>query len=223
MTSRPDHRRTRIAGRLAALLVVPVLVLAACGSDGGSSDGSKATGGSGQLEGTVRTPALQVGDITLPQVSTSKPDVPFTFKAKQGKLLFVAFGYTNCPDVCPTTPSDMKKAKAKLGADGDKVDMAFVTIDPERDTPDVIVPYLGSFAKSGGHPIRTTDADALAKAKDAFDVKSSVTKKPDGEVEVTHSARSFIVDDTGKVVVEWNFGTGSDGMAHDLAILLDRA
>ena len=144
-------------------------------------------------------------------------------QAKQGKLLFVAFGYTNCPDVCPTTLSDMKKAKAKLGADGDKVDMAFVTIDPERDTPDVIVPYLGSFAKSGGHPIRTTDADALAKAKDAFDVKSSVTKKPDGEVEVTHSARSFIVDDTGKVVVEWNFGTGSDGMAHDLAILLDRA
>ena len=72
MTSRPDHRRTRIAGRLAALLVVPVLVLAACGSDGGSSDGSKATGGSGQLEGTVRTPALQVGAQVGPAAGESR-------------------------------------------------------------------------------------------------------------------------------------------------------
>ena len=222
MTSRPDLRtRGAVRSSIAVLcLVAGAWTLAACGSDA-SSDGASGDGGSsGQLEGLVRSPAMEVGDVSLPDVSEGEPGTPFAFKAEPGKLLFVTFGYTNCPDVCPTTLSDLKKAKAKADPD-DKVDAAFVTIDPERDTADVITPYLGSFVE-GGHPLRTMDLTELEAAKDAFGVKSSVTKTPEGDVEVTHSARSFVVDENGKVVVEWAFGTGSDGMANDLEILLDK-
>ena len=213
MASKPELGR-----RLLALLAVVALALVAagCGSDNGSD------GGSGELEGLVRTPPLQVGDTSLPQVAADGTEKPFTFEAPAGGLLFVAFGYTNCPDVCPTTLSDIRKAKEQLGDRGKQVDVAFATIDPERDTPEVMNAYLGSFVKSGGHPLRTTDAAALQKVQDAFEITSKVEKKADGTVEVAHTARSFVVDDTGEVVVEWTFGTSADAMAADLGLLLDR-
>ena len=216
MASKPDRVR-----RLAALLIVVVLTLVAtaCGSDSGSEGGS---GGSGELEGLVRSPSLEVGSTTMPQVAEDGTETPFTFKAPEGGLLFAAFGYTNCPDVCPTTLSDIRKAKEQLGERGDDVEAAFATIDPERDTPEVMNAYLGSFVKSGGHPLRTTDAEQLLEVQDAFQISSKVEKQPDGTVEVAHTARSFVIDDTGRVVVEWTFGTSSDAMAADLELLLDQ-
>ena len=216
MASKPDRVR-----RLAALLIVVVLTLVAtaCGSDSGSEGGS---GGSGELEGLVRSPSLEVGSTTMPQVAEDGTETPFTFKAPEGGLLFAAFGYTNCPDVCPTTLSDIRKAKEQLGERGDDVEVAFATIDPERDTPEVMNAYLGSFVKSGGHPLRTTDAEQLLEVQDAFQISSKVEKQPDGTVEVAHTARSFVIDDTGRVVVEWTFGTSSDAMAADLELLLDQ-
>ena len=216
MASKPDRVR-----RLAALLIVVVLTLVAtaCGSDSGSEGGS---GGSGELEGLVRSPSLEVGSTTMPQVAEDGTETPFPFKAPEGGLLFAAFGYTNCPDVCPTTLSDIRKAKEQLGERGDDVEVAFATIDPERDTPEVMNAYLGSFVKSGGHPLRTTDAEQLLEVQDAFQISSKVEKQPDGTVEVAHTARSFVIDDTGRVVVEWTFGTSSDAMAADLELLLDQ-
>jgi protein SCO1/2 len=216
MASKPDHVR-----RLLALLTVAVLTIVAtgCGSDSGSEGGS---GGSGELEGLVRSPSLEVGTTTMPQVAEDGTETPFTFKAPEGGLLFAAFGYTNCPDVCPTTLSDIRKAKEQLGDRGDDVEVAFATIDPERDTPEVMNAYLGSFVKSGGHPLRTTDAEQLLAVQDAFQISSKVEKKADGTVEVAHTARSFVIDDTGRVVVEWTFGTSSDAMAADLELLLDQ-
>ena len=199
----------------ASIAVVLTLVLDACTS------GASSTGASATLTGDVRSPALRVGTATLPDVAPGRPDRPFAFRAPKGKLLFVMWGYTSCPDVCPTTMADLGKALRALGGDAPKVETAFVTIDPARDTPAKLTGYLTSFT-SGGHAIRTTDAAALAKAEAAFQVESSVTKKADGTVEVAHTARSFVVDDHGRVVVEWPYGTGSDGMTHDLKILVAR-
>ena len=70
--------------------------------------------------------------------------------------------------------------------------------------------------------LRTEDAAQLRREKDAFGVRSSVTTEADGTVKVTHTARSFVVDDQGQIAVEWPFGLNSDAMAHDLRILLDR-
>jgi protein SCO1/2 len=158
----------------------------------------------------------------MPQVAEDGTETPFTFTAPEGGLLFVAFGYTNCPDVCPTTLSDIRKAKEQLGDRGDDVEVAFATIDPERDTPEVMNAYVGSFVKSGGHPLRTTDVEQLQEVQDAFQISSKVEKQADGTVEVAHTARSFVIDDTGRVVVEWTFGTSSDAMAADLELLLDQ-
>lgn len=215
MPSPRDRRRA--AAALAAALLVSGLALAGCG---GSSDASQtATTKSQQIQGVVRDEPLQVGDRSLPQVAADGTETPFAFRAEDGKLLFVAFGYTNCPDVCPTTLYDIKKARKKLGSDADRIQVAFATVDPDRDTADVMTQYLGSFA-TDGHPLRTEDPDQLHAAQDAFGVTSSVVRNADGSTDVSHSAKSFVVDDQGDVVVEWPFGTGADVMASDLELLL---
>lgn len=217
MASRPDHRR-RWTALLSIGCFAAVLALGACGS---GDDAATTTTASRQIEGIVRPEPLQVGDLSLPQVAADGSETPFAFKADDGKLLFVAFGYTNCPDVCPTTLYDIKKARKQMGADGDRVQVAFGTVDPERDTPKIMNDYLGSFAPDG-HPLRTDDADQLKSVQEAFGVTSSVVKNPDGSTDVAHTARSFVVDDQGNVVVEWSFGTGADVMASDLQLLLDQ-
>jgi protein SCO1/2 len=205
---------------VAALVAAVALAapLAACGNDGGS-DGGAATG---TLEGLTRATPIVVGTASLPEVAADGSTTPFRFRAPSGRLLFVAFGYTNCPDVCPTTLYDVKKALASLSrAEAKRVEVAFATVDPERDTPETVVDYLGSFV-TGGHPLRTTDLTVLRAAQKAFNVTSQVVKQPDGTVEVSHTARSFVVDDQGRIAVEWAFGTPYDSMAHDLRILLAR-
>lgn len=221
MASNPDLRSRRAIPL--TLVVALAISLAACGSSD-TADPSTSSGGgsSSKVQGIQRTPPLEVGTASLPQVDPAGKATPFVFKAPKGDLLFVAFGYTNCPDVCPTTLSDVRTAKSELGADGDRVAVAFATVDPKRDTAKVMNEYLGSFVDDG-HPLRTTDPAELEAAQDAFQVTSSVVEQPDGKVEVSHSARSFVVDDQGQVVVEWSFGTGSKTMASDLRLLLQDA
>lgn len=200
-----------------AVLVVGVLT--GCGDDGGTGSGSRA---GAELEGLVRDTPLEVGALELPEVTADGTEAPFRFTAPDGRLLFVTFGYTNCPDICPTTLYDLRKAREGLGDDAERVEAAFVTVDPDRDTPDVIVPYLASFVPEGGHAVRTADRATLERVQDGFGVQSEVVTRPDGTVDVSHSARSFVVDDTGSVVVEWSFGTSAEAMTDDLRILLDR-
>ena len=214
MASLRDRRRA------AALLVGVLAAGASLTACGGSSDaGTTSTTKASEIQGVVRADPLEVGDRSMPEVAADGTETPFAFQADDGKLLFVAFGYTNCPDVCPTTLYDIKKARKKLGADSDRIQVAFATVDPERDTADVMTQYLGSFAPDG-HPLRSEDPDQLHAAQDAFGVTSSVVKNADGSTDVSHSAKSFVVDDQGEVVVEWPFGTGADVMASDLELLL---
>lgn len=214
MTSVLDRRARPHRAQCAIAVLCGVLVLAACSGGSGGSDEAR-------LEGITRPTPIVVENVSLPEVDPGSADVDFPFRAASGHLLFVTFGYTNCPDICPTTLADVRKARELLGADADKVDAAFVTIDPDRDRPDIIKPYITSFVATG-HALRTEDAAELTRAKDAFGVRSSVTTEADGTVNVTHTARSFVVDDQGQIAVEWPFGLNSDAMAHDLRILLDR-
>jgi protein SCO1/2 len=213
----PRRRRTPATALLCAL--AGVVVLAGC-SGGSDAAPTTTTADPTEIQGIVRPDPLQVGDQTLPQVAADGTETPFAMKADDGQLLFVAFGYTNCPDVCPTTLFDIKKARRDLGADGDRLQVAFATVDPERDTAEVMDQYLGSFVDDG-HPLRTEDPAQLHAVQEAFGVTSTVAEEPDGSTKVAHTARSFVVDDQGEVVVEWSFGTGPDVMASDLALLLD--
>lgn len=220
MASR-DHRLPRPAARwLAAGVVATALALGAvaCGSSGGTAT-STTSAPSNKIEGLQRSPASDVSAVTLPEVQPGAPDRPFTMKAQPGHLLFVYFGYTHCPDLCPTTMSDLRKALKILGPDASRIDTAFVTVDPQRDTADVLPAYLNSFVP-GAHALRTEDLAALKAAEDPFLASSSLTPNAEGGYDVSHTASSSIVDQNGKVVVEWPFGTSPETMANDLRLLL---
>jgi protein SCO1 len=189
-------------------------VLAGCGGDDGEA----------QLAGLRRDPPLEASGVVLPQVAPDGTETPFELKAAPGRMLAVYFGYTNCPDLCPTTMADLRIVKEELGDRADTLDVALVTVDPERDTPEVLSGYLGSFFEEFPdtrlHPLRTEDVGALEQAENAFLATSTVQRGDAGEVEVAHSATLYLVDDTGTVVIEWPFGTSWRAMSTDISQLL---
>lgn len=195
--------------RLAALTAAMVLI-AGCGSDAAPKS----------LSGYELDPAPMVGALSLPDASDGGKDFPF--KAADGRLLIVYFGYTFCPDVCPTTLAEVKKAFKQMGDDADRVDVAMTTIDPNRDTDEIITGYVQSFLPHA-HALRTEDPAALQAAAAAFGAAYSVTAAADGTIEVTHSAAMYVVDSTGTVVLTWPFGIPADGIATDLEIVFDRS
>jgi protein SCO1/2 len=172
-----------------------------------------------KLEGFQRARPLDVSRIRLPEVKAGAAHEPFIMKAKPGELLFVYFGYTSCPDLCPTTLANFRQALKRLGADGVHIDAAFVTVDPKRDSAKVLVPYLSSFL-SRVHALRTEDPQTLREAESAFLASSSITPRSNGTYEVGHTPYSYIVDSTGRVIDEWSFGITPAAMASDLRILL---
>ncbi len=210
-------RPSRVAVVLAAGLFV--VVLAACGGDSATSGGDGPTTTVAEFAGLTRAEPIQVGAVTLPEVTTGTAGGPFAFKAAPGELLIVYFGYTSCPDVCPTTLANLRVAREELGPAAEGIDLAMVTVDPDRDTPEVLSGYLSSFADRY-HALRTTDRAELQAAEDAFGASSSVTTTDDGEIEVAHSGTTYVVDDQGRVLVEWPFGVSADEMTSDLRLLL---
>lgn len=174
-----------------------------------------------ELSGFVRSPLPVVTDASLPDAS--RGGIPLAMRANQDDLLIVYFGYTSCPDVCPTTMADLRSALRKLDDDeAARVDVAMATVDPSRDTDDVITAYVQAFFPDG-HGLRTTDDDALRSVADAFGASYTVSTAADGEVEVSHTGHLYAVDDEGRIRVTWAFGTKSDELASDLRILLDSA
>jgi protein SCO1/2 len=143
----------------------------------------------------------------------------FELKAKPQEVLIVYFGYTNCPDVCPTTLVAIKNAKKKIGVLSDRVDLAMITVDPQRDTANILPRYLSSFTDRYHALIPANEAE-LRSAEKAFGATSSVTTV-DGKIEVVHGGTAYLVDDTGTVLVQWPFGLDAQSMANDLTVLLN--
>jgi protein SCO1/2 len=173
------------------------------------------------LAGGVRTDPLDVSAVVLPDVANGGAALPMV--APTGELLVVYFGYTSCPDVCPMTMSTVSDAIESLD-DGlpSRVGVAMVTLDPERDTNEQLTAYLGHFFEDG-HALRTTDPAALQAAASTFGVRWEVEEhEPGDRYEVAHTAITYVVDDTGTVVVEWPFGFETELMTSDLETLLAR-
>jgi protein SCO1/2 len=187
-----------------------MLVLTACGG-----------GNDRELAGYRRDPAPHVGDLTLPDLSNGGTD--FALRADPDQLLVVYFGYTNCPDFCPTTMSDLRLALRRLdGQDADRVDVAMVTVDPERDLP-VLAGYIASFFDDG-HALGTEDESQLRTVAAPFGVGYDVTRDEAGDVvDVAHSTSLYAVDDNGDLVLTWQFGVAIDELAADLGWLLDES
>ena len=161
-----------------------------------------------------------MGGLTLPDAS--RGGTSFAMRPTAGDLLVVYFGYTSCPDVCPTTLADVRKAFRELGDDASRIEVAMATVDPERDTNEVITNYVRSFIPDA-HGLRTEDDALLGTVAGAFGAVYSVTAAADGDIEVVHSGSVYVVDDQGRLRVTWPFGTKAEDMAGDLEILLSSA
>jgi protein SCO1/2 len=137
----------------------------------------------------------------------------------KGKLVVIFFGYTQCPDVCPTTMAEMAEIKKLLGADGDRFQALFVTLDPERDRAEVLKAYMGNFDPSflALRP-ELTALPALASQFRIF------YKKVDGKTPtsytVDHSAGSYVYDTQGRLRLFTRYGSGAAALASDLKLLL---
>jgi protein SCO1 len=196
-----------MSARWFAAAAVALLTAAACGGDDDR-----------ELVGYVREPLPEVDTVALPDVGRGGD--PFEMRAPEGGLLVVYFGYTNCPHECPTTLADLRFALRDLGDDASRIDVAMVTVDPDRDT-DVLADYVRSFV-DGAHALATDDAADLQAAAAPFGVSYAVTPRDDGGVDVAHSTQLYVVDDDGRLRLTWPFGVSADDMAGDLDQLLDR-
>jgi protein SCO1 len=137
----------------------------------------------------------------------------------KGKLVVVFFGFTHCPDVCPTTLLELAAVKKALGADGDKVQGVFITVDPERDTPALLKAYVDNFG-AGFVALRGTPEQTLAAAKHFKVFYAKVPGKTEGSYTMDHTAASYVFDTQGKVRLFTRYGTGAEALTSDLKLLL---
>ena len=184
-------------------VIAATVALAACGTGQPSFNGVDITGVDFGRE-------LDLTDHT---------GTPRTLADFKGKVVVMFFGYTRCPDVCPTTLAEMKLAKIKLGPDGDRLQVLFVTIDPERDTPELLATYVPAFDPS----FLGLYGDAEATARTAKEFKVLYEKVPGttpGSYSMDHTAGSYIYDPRGRLRLFAKLGQGPDALAHDVELLL---
>ena len=138
----------------------------------------------------------------------------------KGKVVVLFFGYTQCPDVCPTTLQELTQARQLMGPLGDRVQGIFVTIDPERDTPELLRNYMQYF--DPGYVALVPNAQQLEQATKDFKVyyKRSAGKTPTSYT-MEHTAASFIFDPQGRVRLFTRYGLGAQALADDLKLLLN--
>ena len=138
----------------------------------------------------------------------------------KGKVVVLFFGYTNCPDVCPTTLAELAAALKQLGSDAQKVQVLFVTIDPERDTSEFLRTYVPAFNPT----FLGLYGDAEATAQAAREFKAFYQKQPGTRRDtytMDHSAGTYIFDAAGRLRLFVSYGRGADVFAHDIKALLD--
>ena len=196
--------------RLAALLSAFCIALTGCDKMAPGATAPKAS-----FRGADITGAEYARTLALPDIS-GQPRKLADFK---GKVTVVFFGYTQCPDVCPTTMAELAQVKKSLGADGDKLQGIFVTIDPERDTPEILKSYMASFDPSFV-ALRGTLEQTKAAAQEFKVFFAKVPGKVEGSYTMDHTAGAFILDGQGKVRLFERYGGGAEALSADVKALM---
>ena len=147
---------------------------------------------------------------------------PRSMKDFAGKVVVLFFGYTQCPDVCPTSMAELAEAKRLLGKDGERLQGLFVTVDPQRDTPSVLKAYMANF-DSSFLALYTTPEQLVAVAKDYKLYYKKVEGKTPTSYSVDHTAGNYIYDTHGRLRLYTNYGSGAQRLADDIKLLLQRA
>jgi protein SCO1/2 len=197
-------------------VLAAVLLLAACGNRQ-TEDGAQMTLSpvNSAFKNTDVTGLGYAKDFALTD-HTGKLRTLADFK---GKAVLVFFGFTHCPDVCPTTMAEMATVMKELGPQADKVQVLFVTVDPERDTAELLSKYVPAFdPRFLG---MTGDKAALEKVAKEFKVfYQKVPGKEPGSYTMDHTAGSYVFDPQGRVRLFVRHGQGAAPIVHDLKILL---
>ena len=181
----------------------------------------------GRAPGAAARPSFKGVDITGAEYArslalTDADGQPRSLADYKGKVVLVFFGYTQCPDVCPTTMAELAEVKRQLGADGARVQGIFVTVDPERDSAALLKAYLANFGPDIVG-LRGTSDEIKAAAKEFKVFFSKVPGKTDTSYTVDHTAGSYVFDTKGKVRLFTRYGSGAQALIDDLKILLAQA
>lgn len=187
-----------------------------------------ALGGALLMAGCNKAPAFQNLDITGNTqfgADFSLPDTngkTRTMADFKGKVVVLFFGYTHCPDVCPTTMAELSQALQQLGPkDAGRVQVLFVTVDPERDTPALLAQYVPAFNPTfiGLRP--ASDAQLVKVTKDFRVYYAKVPGKTPDSYTMDHTAASYVFDPDGKLRLFARDGQGAAPWVHDIKLLLD--
>jgi protein SCO1/2 len=169
------------------------------------------------FRGTLYDPALPAPEIELTRDNGSS----FRLSELRGNVVLLFFGYTSCPDVCPTTLSELRKVNANLGSAADQVKVVYVTVDPERDTPEVIQKYVSIFNPAFiGLSGSMEQLQPVWQNYGVFRQIDQVAGSASGYT-VTHSARVYLIDQDGNLRLSYSYGTPTDDILHDLKILFN--
>lgn len=174
--------------------------------------------------GEQKAPAFNAIDLTGANYAqdfalTDPSGQTRSLKDFKGKVVVVFFGFTQCPDVCPATMAELAEVKRQLGPDGDKLQGVFITVDPERDTPELLKAYMANFDPS--FVALSTPLDKLpALAKDYKLYYKKVEGKTPGSYSMDHSAGSYIYDTQGRLRLYTRYGTGVPALTADVRTLL---
>jgi protein SCO1/2 len=171
-----------------------------------------------------QVPVFQATDITGAAFArdfrlTDHNGQPRTLASFKGKVVAIFFGYTHCPDVCPTTLSDFAAALKQLGPLGDQVQVLFVTVDPQRDTPELLKLFVPAFDPRflGMY----TDAASLAAIAKEYKIVYQKTSVKDADnYLIDHSAGSYVYDAEGRLRLLIPYGSSPDLIARDLKTLM---
>ena len=169
-------------------------------------------------------PVFNNVDITGAQYARDFALTDHTGKARtladfKGKVVFLFFGYTQCPDVCPTTMAEMASVLKELGPQADKVQVLFITVDPERDTQELLAQYVPAFNPT----FIGLRGDAAATARVAKEFKVFYAKSPSSTPDsysMDHTAGSYVFDTDGKIRLFVRHGKGATPIAQDIKLLL---
>ena len=192
-----------LSRRSALLLSASALALAACGKDAMPFTGIDITG----------------ADYATGFALTDHNGQPRTLADFKGKVVMVFFGFTQCPDVCPTSMTEMAHVKQMLGADGERFQGLFVSVDPERDTPEIMKAYMAAFDPTFlALYAKPEELPEVAKSFKIFYKK--VPGSTPGGYTMDHSAGSYVYDPQGRVRLYNRYGTDVQALTEDVKLLL---
>ena len=170
-----------------------------------------------EFRGAVIEPPDQAFAFTL----TDQNGQPYSLAQQRDKVVLLFFGYTNCPDICPATLSDMQLVLNRLGNQADAVQVVFVTVDPERDTVEKLQRFTARFdARIVG---LTGDPAALAEVYQAYGAGATRRELPNSALKyaMDHTAATTVIDKTGQRRLIFGFGSDVDDMTSDIQALIN--